>query len=72
MITNVTVFVDDNELEFMDGAIRCGYIVAEDENGAETFHHDLLDNSGFPTIKELVDEVTGILNVDRDVVLVAA
>ncbi len=72
MITNVTVFLDDNQLEYMDGAVRCGYIVAQDEQGRETFYQDLLDNSGYPTTRELVDEVAGLLQVRREEVLVAA
>lgn len=72
MITTVTVFLDDNELEFMDGAVRCGYIVAQDEQGREIFYQDLLDNSGYPTTRELVDEVAGLLQVRREEVLVAA
>ncbi|MBU0728739.1 MAG: hypothetical protein KKE17_09215 [Proteobacteria bacterium] len=72
MIANVTVFLDDNELEFMDGTLRCGYVVAEDENGEETYHHDLLDNSGYLSVNDIVHDVSGILNVDREMVLIAA
>ena len=72
MIRNVMVFLDDNELEFMDGTIRCGYIISQDENGEESYHFDLLDDSGYLSVTELVDEITGILQVDREAVMVAA
>lgn len=71
MIANVTVYLDDNRLECMDAAIRCGYIVAEDESGEETFHHDLLDSSGYWSLHDLVNEVAAILRVNRGAVLVA-
>lgn len=68
----VTVYLDDNELECMDGAVRCGLVVWEDEEGEERVEQGLMDNSGFWSIAELVSEVAGILRVRPDAVLVAA
>ncbi|MFC1523220.1 hypothetical protein ACFL6N_00375 [Thermodesulfobacteriota bacterium] len=72
MIRNVWVFLDDNELEFMDGAFRCGYIVSEDEQGETIFHQNLLDNSGYLSVNDIVDEVTGLLQIRRENVTVCA
>ncbi len=33
------------------------HIVADDEDGEETFHNDLIDQSEYPTVKELVDDI---------------
>lgn len=71
MVKNITVYLDNDQLEFMD-RVRCGFIVAEGEDGRETFHHDLIDHSEYPSIKDLVDDIVGIFHVHKDSVLVAA
>ena len=70
MIKNITVYLDNDHLEFID-RVRCGFIVAENEDGRETFHHDLIDHFEYPTIKDLVDDIVGIFHVHKDKVLVA-
>jgi len=70
MVKDVTVYLDDNELEFTDNEIRCGFIVSRDNNGEETLHHDLLDNKGYYNVRDLVGEVAGLFRVRREVVLV--
>jgi hypothetical protein len=70
MVKNITVYLDNDQLEFMD-RVRCGFIVAEEEDGRETFHHDLIDHSEYPSIKDLVNDIVGIFNVHKDSVLVA-
>lgn len=72
MITNVTVYLDDNQLEFMDGALRCGTVVAEHENGEETFFHNLLDNAGYRSARELISEIVAILGIRPESVFLAA
>ena len=72
MIANVLVYLDENEFEYMDGTIRCGHIVVEDDSGRETMRQDLFDSAGYRTVSDLVDDVAGILRVHRDSVLVAA
>lgn len=72
MITNVTVYLDENRLEFMDGALRCGAIVAEDENGEETFFHNLVDNAGYRSTRELIGEIVALLGIRPESVLLAA
>lgn len=72
MVANVIVYLDDNELEFMDAAIRCGYIVSEDDSGEANFHFDLLDSSGYHHLGELIRDVAGIFQISQDNVLVSA
>lgn len=71
MVRNITVYLDNQQQEFHE-SIRCGFIVAEDEKGEETFHHDLLDNSEYHGVQELIDDIVGLFKVRRQRVLVAA
>lgn len=71
MVRNITVYLDSQQQEFYD-SIRCGFIVAEDERGEESFHNDLLDSSEYHGIQELIDDIVGIFDVKRSRVLVAA
>ena len=71
MIRNITVYLDNEQQQFMD-TVKCGFIVAESETGEETFRNDLINNSEYPSIKELVDDIVGIFQVQRHDVLVAA
>jgi hypothetical protein len=70
MFRNITVYLDYQQQEFHD-RIRCGFIVAEDERGEETFHNDLLDNSEYHGVQELIDDIVGIFGIQRRRVLVA-
>ena len=71
MIKNITVYLDNTPSEFMD-TLRCGFIVSEDEAGEETFHNNLLDNSDYYSVKELIDDIVGIFKIHRDAILVAS
>lgn len=71
MVKNVTVYLDDTSSDFMNN-LHCGFIVAEDETGAETFHSNLLDSSGYHSIKELTDDIVGIFKIHRGAVLVTS
>ena len=69
MVKNVTVYLDTGKMEFTD-RVRCGFIVSENEDGNETFHNDLIDQSEYPTIKELIDDIVGIFHVSKQNVMV--
>ena len=71
MFRNITVYLDSQQQGFHD-SIRCGFIVAEDEKGEETFHNDLLDSSEYHGVQELIDDIVGIFEIPRQRVLVAA
>jgi len=71
MVRNITVYLDNEQQQFMD-TVRCGFIVAENEDGEETFHNDLIDSSEYQSTKELVDDIIGIFQVRRRDVLIAA
>lgn len=72
MVQNVTVYLDNERPKFSESeSVRCGFIVARDTNGRETFHNDLIDNSEYPSLKELVVEVAAMLKVQRGAVWIA-
>jgi hypothetical protein len=62
MVKNITVYLDNERHEFID-RIRCGFIVAENEDGEETFHNDIIDYSEYFSIKELIDDIAGIIQL---------
>ncbi len=69
MVKNITVYLDTDQLEF-ENSVRCGFIVSENDEGEETFHNDLIDSSEYHDLNDLVNEITGIFSVPREVVLV--
>lgn len=71
MTTNVRVYLDENSLEFCDEAIRCGFIVSEDETGREDIHHDLIDSRGYRHLTELLRDVAAIFGISPDLIMVA-
>ncbi len=71
MVKNITVYLDNAQLEF-DNSVRCGFIVAQDEKGQETFHNDLIDSAEYFSISDLVDDIIGLFKIKREAVLVAA
>ncbi len=71
MVRNITVYLDNERRNFMD-TVRCGFIVAENEDGEESYHNDLIDQSEYSTVKDLVDDVVGVFNVHRDAVWIAS
>ncbi len=71
MVKNITVYLDNERRNFMD-SIRCGFIVTENDDGEETYHNDLIDQSEYPTVRALVDDIVGIFNIHRDAVWVAS
>lgn len=71
MIRNITVYLDDVESEFED-SIRCGFIVTENDFGEETYHNDLIDQSEYGSLNDLVSDIAGIFRVNRRDILVNA
>lgn len=71
MVKNITVYLDNEQLELYE-SLRCGFIVAETENGDETFHNDIIDSSEYHSLKELIDDIVGVFKVGRSAVLVAS
>ncbi len=71
MFRNITVYLDNQQQEFHE-SIRCGFIVAEDDKGEETFHNDLLDSSEYQGVQELIDDIVGIFDIQRQRVLVTS
>jgi len=71
MVRNVTVYLDDNELETNDGAMRCASIAYENTEGKEEIRNDLVDSSGFWNMDDLIREVAGVLQVRPDAVMIS-
>ena len=67
-IAFVRVYLDENTPEYMDGIFRIGSVISEDEQGNESDHDDLIDNSEFHSIDALKKHVADSLNVDVTIV----
>ena len=68
-IAYVKVYLDDDVPEYMDGIIRCGSVISEDEEGNELKNHqELIDNAEFQSETELVNYVAEKLSVSFDIV----
>ena len=67
-ITLVKISLDENIPEYMNGISRIGSVISEDEQGNETDHDDLVDNSEFHSIDALKKHVANSLNVDETIV----
>lgn len=67
-ITLVKISLDENIPEYMNGISRIGSVISEDEQGNETDHDDLVDNSEFHSIDVLKKHVANSLNVDETIV----
>ena len=59
MVRSITVYLDDNQQELRE-SFRCGFIVAENESGEETFYNDLIDSSEYHSIGDLINDIVGI------------
>lgn len=66
MLSNVMVYLEDNQSNSYDELLRCGHMVCTDESGEERIASDLLDSSGYHCREDLIREVTGILGVTRE------
>lgn len=68
-IAYVSVQLDDDVPEYMDGVIRCGSVISQDEDGNELQdHQELIDNTEFRSADELISYVAGKLGVSKDIV----
>jgi len=67
-IIGVTVYLDNNIPEYMDGICRVGMVETVDENGKIHTHDDLVDNAEFHSDGELLTSVAERLNVDPAIV----
>ena len=67
-ITLVKISLDENMPEYMSEIFRIGGVISEDEQGNETDHDDLVDNSEFHSIDALKKHVANSLNVDETIV----
>lgn len=71
MINTVRVYLEENFCEYTNDRIQCSFIVSEDECGKENIHHDLVDTSGYKSLKELVREIAAIFGVSTELIVVA-
>ena len=62
MIRNVTVYIDNN-LGEMENTFRCGFIVTENIDGEENYYNDLVDQSEYHSLNDLVSDIASILKV---------
>ncbi len=68
-ITFVRITLDDNVPEYMDGIIRCGSVISEDQNGNTIKNHqELIDNTEFHSESELIASVAQRLGVSESIV----
>ncbi|MCK5341364.1 MAG: hypothetical protein KAJ60_09835 [Desulfobulbaceae bacterium] len=70
MVRNITVYLDCEQAELKE-RVKCGFIVAQDEAGEETFHNDLIDSSEYHSLQDLVNDIAGIFRVHRETVFVS-
>ncbi len=68
-ITFVRITLDNNVPEYMNGIIRCGSVISEDENGNEIKdHQELIDDAEFHSERELISSVAKRLGVSESIV----
>lgn len=67
-ITLVKISLDEDIPEYMNGISRIGSVISEDEQGKESYHDDLVDNSEFHSIDALKKHVADSLNVNETIV----
>lgn len=66
MLSNVMVYLEENQSNSYDELLRCGHLVFTDENGEERIDSGLLDSSGFHCREDLIRELVGILGVAEE------
>ena len=70
MVTHARAYLEDNQAEHEEPAVRCGIVVTRDEAGKERFHPEVIDAAGYASRQELVREIASIFNISRWQVLV--
>lgn len=69
VIAHVSVKLDDDVPEYMEGIIRCGSVKSQDEDGKDLQDHkELIDNTEFRSEDELISYVADRLRVSKDIV----
>lgn len=71
MIRNVTVYIDNDPSE-IENTFRCGFIVTENSKGEENYYNDLIDQSEYYSLNDMVSDIAGILNVRKSAIMVNA
>lgn len=72
-IAYVSVHLDEDVPEYMNGVVRCGSVVSQDADGNDLQdHQELIDNAEFRSESELVRYVATKLGVSEDIVEVEA
>ena len=70
-IVYVKIYLDDDMPEDMNGILRCGSVISEDEDGNELKdHQELIDNAEFQSEKALIKYVAEKLSVEIDIVTI--
>lgn len=70
-IACVKIYLDDDMPEDMNGILRCGSVISEDEDGNELKdHQELIDNAEFQSEKALIKYVAEKLGVEIDIVTI--
>lgn len=65
------IYLDDDMPEDMNGILRCGSVISEDEDGNELKdHQELIDNAEFQSEKALIKYVAEKLSVEIDIVTI--
>lgn len=67
-IACVKIYLDEDFPEYMNGILRIGRVISEDEQGNETHHDNLVDNSEFHSIDALKKHVADSLNIDETII----
>lgn len=69
-ITQVTVYLDDNVPEYMDGIIRCGSVNIEYDDGSEKDDDSIIDNAEYHSPSDLIDDIAKRLGITTDIVII--
>lgn len=71
LIAHVTVFLEHDKPEFMDGIYRCESVISCDADGNQlSDHKELVDNSEFHSVEDLRRYIAKRLNVSEDIVFI--
>ncbi|KMU99764.1 hypothetical protein ACS72_07860 [Acinetobacter sp. VT 511] len=67
-IACVRIYLDDDVSECMNGVLRVGRVISEDEQGNETNHNDLVDNTEFHDIDTLKKYIADFLKINESAI----
>lgn len=68
-VAYVSVQLDDDVPDYMEGIIRCGSVISQDEDGNELEdHQELIDNAEFRSRDELISHVASKLGVSKEII----